>query len=429
MRPSRNLALLCSAAFLRSASIGLLGVVLAVYLSRTGFSATAIGFVLAAGLAGNAAATAATSRYGERVGRRRVLVAAAVVSSFGGLGLAFVHSASALIPLAFICMLNGMGTDRSTAFAVEQAVIPGLVTDRGRTWALSWYNVVLDTSGALGALAAALPVAIQNWTGAGLLPAYRWVFLFYTALNLASATLYLFLDSQVESSAAPGLELAGSPISPATQRIVSRISALFALDSAGGGFLADALLAYWFFHRFAVNEKELGLLFFLVRLLNGLSHLGAAWLAKRIGLVRTMVFTHLPSSLFLLAVPLAPNFRIAAALLLMREALVEMDVPTRQSYVAAVVQPHERMYASGITNLTRTGAWAVTVSAAGALMQHVAFSAPLVLGGGMKIVYDLLLYRSFRHLKPPEERPLHNAELQTHLSSNPSPHLTKGKSL
>lgn len=404
MGSSRNLALLYSAAFLRSASVGLLGVVLAVYLSRAGFSATLIGFVLAAGLAGNAAATAAASRYGDRLGRRRILVVAGVVSSFGGLGLAFIHSAAVLIPLAFLCMLNGMGTDRSAAFAVEQAVIPGLVTDRARTWALSWYNVALDTSGALGALAGGLPVAIDTWVGLGLLPAYRWVFFFYTALNLASAALYLFLDSQVESSAAPELERVGSPISPATKRIVGRISALFALDSAGGGFLADALLAYWFFHRFAVNEKELGLLFFIVRLLNGLSHLGAAWLARRIGLLRTMVFTHLPSSLFLLAVPFAPNFHLAALLLFLREALVEMDVPTRQSYVAAVVQPHERVYASGITNLTRTGAWAVTASAAGALMQHVAFSAPLVLGGGLKVIYDLLLYRSFRHLKPPEER-------------------------
>jgi hypothetical protein len=323
-------------------------------------------------------------------------------------------------------MLNGMGTDRSTAFAVEQAVIPGLVADRSRTWTLSWYNVVLDGSGALGALAGVLPVAIQNWTGTGLLPAYRWVFFFYTALNLVSATLYLFLDSHVESSSAPELAQAGSRISPATKRIVGRISALFALDSAGGGFLADALLAYWFFHRFGVNETGLGLLFFVVRLLNGVSHLGAAWLAKRIGLVRTMVFTHLPSSLFLLAVPLAPTFELAAVLLLMREALVEMDVPTRQSYVAAVVQPHERVYASGVTNLTRTGAWAITASAAGALMQHVAFSAPLFLGGTMKVLYDVLLYRSFRHLQPPEEKL--SPEMQPWVVSNTPLHSTKGRS-
>src|SRR5207253_2908095 len=303
MRLSRNLAALYAAAFLRSASIGLLGVVLAVYLSRTGFSATAIGLVLAAGLAGSAAANALTGRYGEALGRRRALIGAAILSSAGGIGLSFVHTAYGLIPLAFACMLNGMGTDRSAAFAVEQAVIPGLVADRSRTWTLSWYNVVLDTSGALGALAGALPVAIQMWAGIGLLSAYRWVFLFYTVLNLTSAALYLFLDSKIESGTGTesGQNLSGVTLE--TKRIVRRIAALFALDAAGGGFLADALLAYWFFQRFGMNEQSLGLLFFVVRVLNATSHLGAAWLAGRIGLVNTMVFTHLPSSLFLLLVP------------------------------------------------------------------------------------------------------------------------------
>lgn len=426
-RVNRDLALIYSAAFLRSASIGLLGVVLAVYLSRTGFSATAIGFVLAAGLAGSAAATAATSRFGESFGRRRVLTVTALLSSLGGIALAFVHTPPALISLAFVCMLNGMGTDRSAAFAIEQAVIPGLVTDQRRTWTLSWYNVVLDASGAVGALAGALPIALQKWIGIGILPAYRWVFLCYTALNLVSACLYLFLNSQVESHPAAGFQREPIRVTPQTKRIVRRIAALFALDSAGGGFLADALLAYWFFLRFGVNEKQLGLLFFVVRVLNALSHLGAAWLAKRIGLVRTMVFTHLPSSLFLLFVPLAPRFEIAAMLLLLREALVEMDVPTRQSYVAALVQPHERVYASGITNLARTGGWAVTASASGVLMQHVAFSAPLALGGSLKIIYDVLLYRSFRGIKPPEEQ---QGDLESTSQSNAAALAsTKGKPL
>src|ERR1043166_5322861 len=152
MRVSRNLGLIYGAAFLRSASIGLLGVVLAVYLSRTGFSATAIGFVLAAGLVGSAVGTWITSRVGGSFGRRRLLISAAALSSVGGVALAFVHAPIALVPLAFLFMLNGMGTDRSPAFSVEQAIVPGLVSDQSRTWALSWYNVVLDTSGAVGAL-------------------------------------------------------------------------------------------------------------------------------------------------------------------------------------------------------------------------------------------------------------------------------------
>jgi MFS family permease len=403
MRVSRNLGLIYGAAFLRSASIGLLGVVLAVYLSRTGFSATAIGFVLASGLVGSAVATGLSGRYGERIGRKRLLIASAVLSSVGGIGLASVHTPAALIPLAFFMMLNGMGTDRSAAFAVEQAVIPGLVNDKSRTWALSWYNVVLDTSGAFGALGGALPVLIQRWSGFELLHGYKLVFFLYTGLNLLSAAIYLFLDSQIEASATKNAGATNLVISEASKKTVRKIAALFALDAGGGGFLADALLAYWFFERFGVTEAKLGVLFFIVRILNGVSHLGAAWLASKIGLVRTMVFTHLPSSLFLLTVPLAPTFGIAAVMLLLREALVEMDVPTRQSYVAAIVQPHERVYASGVTNLTRTGGWAVTASLSGVLMQHVAFSAPLVLGGSMKVLYDFLLYRSFVHIKPPEE--------------------------
>jgi MFS family permease len=398
----RNVSLICGAAFLRSMSTGTLGVVLAVYLSRNGFSATWIGAVIAAGLAGSAVATALISYRVHVLGSRGSLILLAVFSAFGGIVLIFIHSPLWLVILGFIAMLNGMGTDRSAAFAIEQAAIPNFVTDKQRTWALSWYNVVLDSGGAIGALGGALPVVIERSAGIDLAVAYRWVFAGYSLANLGAAALYLFLTEAIEVRKTSGAPV--SEITKHTKTIVRRISALFALDAGGGGFLADALLAYWFFQRFGMDERSLGLLFFVVRILNATSHLGAAWLAGKIGLVNTMVFTHLPSSLFLLAVPLAPSFPIAAALLLAREALVEMDVPTRQSYIAAMVQPHERVYASGITNLTRTMSWAVTSSAAGVLMQYVAFSAPLVAGGGMKVIYDVLLYRNFRHLKPPEER-------------------------
>jgi MFS family permease len=399
----RDLSLFFVAAFLRSLSIGTMGVVLAVYLSRNGISATWIGAVIAAGLAGNTAATAFVSYHVDALGRRRSLVLLAMLSAFGGLGLLQFHTTWLLIPVAFLSMLNGMGTDRSAAFAIEQGAIPNLVSDQQRTWVLSWYNVVLDSAGALGALSGALPIVIQRTFDVDLANAYGYLFAGYSIVNLCAAGVYLLLTPEVDVSGSVPSGPARA-VSPAARSVVRRISVLFALDSGGGGFLADALLAYWFFQRFGVNEQGLGLLFFVIRILNAASNLGAAWLAKRIGLVNTMVFTHLPSSLFLLAVPLAPNFSIAVMLLLAREALVEMDVPTRQSYVAAMVKPHERMYASGITNLTRTFSWAATSSVAGALMEHVAFSAPLVIGGSMKVVYDVLLYRNFSHLKPPEER-------------------------
>src|SRR3989441_1811903 len=192
-------------------------------------------------------------------------------------------------------------------------------------------------------------------------------------------------------------------VSSDSKRIIAKITALFSLDAFGGGFLTDALVAYWFFRRFGIAEHDLGLVFFAVHILNAGSHLGAAWLARRIGLVNTMVFTHLPSSLFLMAVPFAPSFKWAVLLFLCREALVEMDVPTRQSYVAALVKPTERTYASGITNLARNIFWAVGSGLAGVMMQVLTFSAPLLVGGGAKVTYDVLLYKSFRALKPPEE--------------------------
>jgi predicted MFS family arabinose efflux permease len=179
---------------------------------------------------------------------------------------------------------------------------------------------------------------------------------------------------------------------------------LFGLDSVGGGFLSSALIAYWFFQRYGTSEVQLAWLFFAARMLNVLSHFAAAWIARRIGLLNTMVFTHLPSSIFLMLAPLAPTANIAAALFLAREALVEMDVPTRQSYVLAVVPPSSRTYASGMTNVTRNAGWAVGPLVGGMAMQHLALAGPLLIGGTLKIFYDLALYRSFRHLRPPEER-------------------------
>ena len=215
--------------------------------------------------------------------------------------------------------------------------------------------------------------------------------------------MYSFASAGVEVTKS-ATEALPRHISPATKKVVTKLAGLFSLDAFGGGFLTDALVAYWFFRRFGIAEESLGLLFFAVHLLNAASHLGAAWLARRIGLVNTMVFTHLPSSLFLVAAAFAPSLKVAVVLFLCREALVEMDVPTRQSYVAAVVLPNERTFASGIANLARNIFWAVGSSVAGFLMQNVAFSAPLVLGGGAKISYDLLLYRAFRKLKAPEEQ-------------------------
>jgi MFS family permease len=401
---TRERTLIYVAAFLRSFGVGLLGVILGIFLFRAGYSSLQIGTVVGAGLGGSAAATAILSFVADRVGRKRSLIALSVLSAVGGVALAFVSDFPffVLVTVAFIGMLNGTGTDRSPSFAIEQAIIPGLVPDSARTWNLAFYNAIIDGGGSIGALAAGIPLVLQQRLSLTLFEGYKALFLAYATLSLIIAAVYLVLSNAVEVRSPRLINFRA--IAPETKNVVKRLTALFSLDAFGGGFLTDALVAYWFFRRFGIAEQDLGLVFFVVHVLNAVSHLGAAWLAKRIGLVNTMVFTHLPSSLFLIAVPFAPSFKWAVAFFFCREALVEMDVPTRQSYVAAMVRPEERTFAAGITNLARNVFWAVGSATAGWLMQAVTFSAPLIVGGGAKVLYDVLLFRSFRKVRPPEER-------------------------
>lgn len=405
--PQRNLSLLLiySAALLRSLGIGLTGVILGVYVARAGFSATVIGFVISAGLAGSALATLLASMRADKLGRRLTLVGLSALSAAGGLGFAFTGSERSIVLLAFIGMLNGMGADRGPIFSIEQAIIPSIVPAVRRTMAFSWYNVVIETGQALGALAAVLPLFFQHTFGLELLFAYRVTFGLYAALNLLSALPYLFLPAEIEVSPGPlRSKVERVRLSPHTKRVITWLSALSGIDSLGGGLMTDALIAYWFFAKFAVSEQHLALVFFAGHVLNSGSYLVAAWLSRRIGLLNTMIFTHIPSSLFLMAMPFAPSAGWAFFFLLCREALVEMDVPARQSYVVAVVEPEERTFSAGVTNLTRSVARSITPSFAGALMQRVAMATPFFMGSGMKIVYDVMLFVALRRVKPPEER-------------------------
>ncbi|MGE0705718.1 MAG: MFS transporter [Vicinamibacterales bacterium] len=404
MRLERDVLLIYAAGFLRSATVSLVGVTLAIHLADVGFTATQIGLLIGVGLAGSSLATVMVSLRGALWGRRRILISLALMSAVGYLALAAFTSAAALVPLAFVGMLNGMGRDRGAASALDQAILPETVPDERRTWALAWYNVVLDVGHATGALAAAVPTLIMRATAADTQAAHQVTFAACAVAMCLCIVPYAWLTRRIEVRADSMRPLAFTPVDPRTKRVIRRLALLFGLDSIGGGFLNSSLIAYWFFRQYGTSEADLAVLFFAARTLNAVSHVGAAWLASRIGLLNTMVWTHLPSSLFLIAAPTSPNAAIAAALFLAREALVEMDVPTRQSYVMAVVKPSERTFASGVTNVTRNVAWAVGPSFAGVVMQYVALAGPLVIGGALKIAYDLLLYRAFRHVRPPEEK-------------------------
>lgn len=403
VRTRRDTFLVYGAGFVRAATVSLVGVTLAIHLAGMGVSATRIGLLIGVGLAGSSLATVVVGLRADAWGRRRVLVALALLSATGYLALASGVAGLALVPWAFAGMLNGMGRDRGAASALEQAMLPATVPDDRRTWALAWYNLVLDAGHAAGALAATLPTVLARVASLPPGTAHQATFLLCAVAMAISVWPYAALTAAVEVPADPSTSGERAPLDPASRRVVTRLALLFGLDSIGGGFLSSALIAYWFFRQYGIPEAHLALLFFAARVLNALSHVAAAWLARRIGLLNTMVWTHLPSSLLLMAAPASPSGMLAAALFLAREALVEMDVPTRQSYVMAVVKPSERTLASGVTNVTRNIAWAVGPSVAGVVMQHVALAGPLVVGGSLKIGYDLLLYRAFRHVRPPEE--------------------------
>jgi MFS family permease len=387
------------AVLVRSIATGMIGVLLGIYLSQLHLRADAIGVIVSIGLGGAALATLLATLYADVAGHRRTLLLIGWAGFAGAMLLSVSTQPLVLGLAALIGMVNGMGRDRGAALVVEQAALPATVSDRERTMVFARYNVLQDVGHAVGSLLATLPSVLQHYgvTGAA---AFRISIGIYAALSLLPLLAYWRLSSRIEAPRAAR----SIGISPQSRTILWKISSLFALDSVAGGFLTTALLSYFFHERFGVGVEAIGLLFFVARVANAGSHLAAAWLARRIGLVNTMVFTHIPSSLLLATVPFMPTFPIAAALFLLREGLVEMDVPTRQSYVMAVVRPEERAFASGITHLVRLGGWAIAPGIAGLLMTGGSLAVPLFVGAGMKIIYDLALWRAFRELPPPEER-------------------------
>jgi len=406
----RDRTIIYSATFIRATAIGLAGVLMGLYLARLDLSVTMIGVVVSAGLAGSAVAALIATLAADSLGRRRFLLALAMASAVGGLAVAIVSSIGMLLVFAFAGMVNGMGRDRGAALVVEQAILPATASDDRRTSVFALYNILQGAGAGLGALLAGTPNLLRRGAGLTELGALRLTMGVYGALMLVTALLYTALTAQVETPAEP----AALRISAHSRGLLLRLSALFALDSLGGGFLTQALIAFFFARRFGVGVGTIGLLFFGASIANAASQFGAAYLARRIGLINTMVFTHIPANLSLVAVAFAPNFTVAAALYLLRELMIQMDVPTRQSYVMAVVRPEERTFASGVTHLVRLGGWAIAPAFAGLIMQGVSLGAPLVAGSLLKVLYDILLYVSFRHLRPPEELENNVSETKEH---------------
>jgi MFS family permease len=380
---------------LRGFADGVVSVVLSAYLLGLGLSELEVGAIATATLLGSALLTLAVGLGGGRLAARGALLAACGLMAFTGLGFAGLRGFAPLLVVAFVGTLNPSAGDVSVFLPTEQALLATSSDLRTRTATFARYNVAGAFLGAAGSLAAGLPEQVARRLGVELTSALRAVFVLYACFALPLVLLYLGLPPAAASAgAAPRAPLARS------RAIVLRLTALFSLDSFGGGFTVQSLLALWLSQRFALSLTALGTFFFAVSTLSALSQFVSAWLAARIGLIPTMVYTHLPANALLIAAAFMPTAPLALACLLLRGALSQMDVPARQSYVMAVVPPEERAAAASVTNVPRALASAVSPLLAGALLQHSSFGWPLVAAGSLKIVYDLLLLWQFRSVPP-----------------------------
>lgn len=390
-----------TARVVRMFAYGLLGVVLVLYLSEVGLDTPRIGLLLSLTLLGDSALSLWLSTRADLWGRRRMLAVGAWLMAVGGTGMALTGDFVWLLVAATIGVISPTGGEVGPFLAVEQAALAQVAPDHDRTKVFAWYNVTGYAATALGALSAGGLVEWLQATGQTALSSYRVVFVGYGVIGLVLLAVNTRLGSEVECRAPVGgprllLGLGES------RGMVLRLSALFSVDSFAGGFIVQSFLVWWFHQRFGVGEAALGGVFFGANLLSGLSALAAVPLTRRIGLVNTMVWTHLPSNVLLMLVPLMPSFGWAATVLLLRHTISQMDVPTRQSYVNAVVPAPERAAANGVTGTARQLGTALAPLLMAPFLA-LAPGAPFFAAGGLKIVYDLALWRSFRAVKPPEE--------------------------
>jgi MFS family permease len=386
---------------LRGFADGVVSVALAGYLSELGYTPTQIGAVVTSTLLGSAALSLLTGLFGGRFDQRRLLLGATLLMAATGLGFAGVTTFWPLLVVAFVGTLNPSAGDVSLFLPIEQALLASSISARDRTQLFALYNLSGAFAGALGALATGLPAWLALRAGLSLQVAYRATFILYSVVAVVAALIYLGFPAAIprerETVAASARPLATS------RKIVLQLAALFSLDSFGGGFVVQSLLALWLFRRFELSIAATGRVFFFTGLLAAGSQLLSSRLAARIGHIRTMVFTHLPANLCLMAAAFMPNATLAISLLLCRMALAQMDVPARQAFVMAVVPPEERAAAASVTNIPRSLATALTPIAAGVMLQYSNTGWPLFAGGAIKVAYDLLLLAMFSRVKPLDE--------------------------
>ena len=398
-----DITIFFSTRIIRLFCYGFLSVVLALYLAEAGLTEEQIGLLLTLTLVGDALISLWLTTSADRFGRKRTLLVGALLMAGAGITFLLTRNMILLVMAAIVGVISPSGNEIGPFLSVEQAGLTQLIPNKQRTQIFAWYNLVGSFATATGALSGGwLAQILQNneWTA---LESYRLVLVGYAIGGFWLLLLFLNLSNQVEVAAVQDTtkRVLGLHRSRA---VVFKLSSLFAMDAFAGGLLVQSLMAYWFHVRFGVESGVLGSIFFGANILAGISALLAVRLADKFGLINTMVFTHIPSNILLILVPLMPTLPLAIGVLLLRFSISQMDVPTRQSYTMAVVAPDERSAASGVTAIARSVGASISPALTGLLFSiPVLFNAPFLLSGGLKIIYDLLLYREFRAVRPPEE--------------------------
>lgn len=396
--------------FARLFAYGSLSVILVFYLIGLGLTEAQAGLVLTLTLAGDVVVSLYLTTRADRIGRRRMLIVGSILMAAAGLAFALTSNLLVLVVAGTIGVISPSGNEVGPFLSIEQAALSHIVPATARTEVFAWYTLAGSLATALGALfGGALTQALQHTTMTHV-QSYRSIVFLYAALGAGLAFLFLRLSTSVEVSPVSNRTIPSSSVAnifgiARSRNVVLKLSGLFALDAFAGGFVVQSFAAYWFYLRFGVQPAALGAIFFWANVFAGISALLATRLAARIGLVRTMVVTHLPSNILLILVPLMPSLSLAVLVLLLRFSISQMDVPTRQSYMMAVVPPEERSAAGGFTGVARTTGAAISPLLAGFLFARPSLiSAPFFIAGGLKIVYDILLYYSFQKVRPPEEQ-------------------------
>jgi MFS family permease len=402
----KDITLLFTTRIIRLFCYGFLSVVLALYLVQAGLSESQVGLLFTLTLAGDAGITLWLTTSADRFGRRRTLIVGALLMCGAGLVFIFTRNPVLLMLAAIIGVISPSGNEIGPFLSVEQAGLSQLVADARRTTVFAWYNLCGSFATATGALSGGWLAQLLQNRGYTAFESYRSVLLGYALGGVVLMALFLFVSAAIEVPPQVLQTAVKRTLGLHKSRgIVFRLSALFSLDAFAGGFIIQSMMAFWFHVRFGIEPGVIGSIFFGANVLAGFSALAAGTLSKKFGLINTMVFTHIPSNVLLMLVPLMPTLPLAIAVLLLRFSISQMDVPTRQSYTMAVVAPDERSAAAGVTAIARSVGAAVSPSLTGLFLSIPALlSAPFFVSGALKIVYDLLLYRSFRQMKPPEEK-------------------------